>query len=95
VANVQPGKEHAGAHGMEGLWRMLESLPRERWPTFVRGDCGYDNEKIMTQFEERCLPYLLKLRHTTKVKALVRDVLGQLPRNSLTSGAMKADMQRM
>jgi len=74
--DVQPGKEHAAAHGMEGLWRMLESLPRERWPTFVRGDCGYGNETIMAQFEERSLPYLLKLRHTAKVKALVRDVLG-------------------
>lgn len=62
---------------MEGLWRMLEGLPRERWPTFVRGDCSYGNEQIMTQFEERELPYLLKLRHTPKVKALVRDALRQ------------------
>ena len=75
--DVQPGKEHAAAHGMEGLWRMLESLPRDRWPTFVRGDCGYGNENIMAQLEERELPYLLKLRHTPKVKALVRDVLAQ------------------
>ena len=74
--DVLPGKEHSAAHGMTGLWQMLESLPRERWPTYVRGDCGYGNERIMAEFEERGLPYLLKLRHTPKVKALVRDVLG-------------------
>ncbi len=31
----------------------------------------------MTDLEARGLPYLLKLRHTPKVKALVRDVLGK------------------
>ena len=35
---VRPGKEHAAPHGMPGLWEMLERLPRERWPTFARGD---------------------------------------------------------
>ena len=74
---VHPGKEHAAPHGMPGFWSMLESLPRDRWPTFVRGDCGYGSENIMSDFEERGLPYLLKLRHTTKVKALVRELLRQ------------------
>ncbi len=75
--DVLPGKEHAAAHGMDGLWQMLGSLPRERWPTFVRGDCGYGNEGFMNELEQRGLPYLLKLRHTAKVKALVRDVLSR------------------
>lgn len=74
---VRPGKEHAAPHGMPGLWAMLESLPRERWPTFARGDCGYGSEKIMREFEERRLPYLLKLRHTAKVKDLVRELMHQ------------------
>ena len=43
----------------------------------MRGDCGYGNEKFMTELEARALPYMLKLRHTPKVKALVRDVLYQ------------------
>ena len=72
---VHPGKEHAAPHGIPGFWSMLEGLPRDRWPTFVRGDCGYGSEKIMHEFEARDLPYLLKLRHTSKVKALVRDLL--------------------
>lgn len=74
---VLPGKASAAPHGMSGLWEMLERLPRERWPTFARGDCGYGSEKIMVEFEGRELPYLLKLRHTSKVKALVRDLMRQ------------------
>jgi hypothetical protein len=74
---VRPGKEHSASQGLPGLWELLRALPRERWPSFVRGDCGYGNEKIISEFEEQGLPYLLKLRHTTKVKALVRQVLSQ------------------
>lgn len=73
--DVLPGKRHAAGEGMAGLWRTLEELPRSRWPTFVRGDCAYGNEKIMLECEERGLPYLFKLRHTPKVKALVRSAL--------------------
>lgn len=72
---VLPGKEHAAPHGMPGLWEMLGRLPRDRWPTFARGDCGYGSEKIMLEFEQRGLPYLFKLRHTTKIKDLVREHL--------------------
>ena len=46
---------------MQHLWSILESLPLERWPTFVRSDCDYGSEKIMREFEKRGLPYLLKL----------------------------------
>jgi len=62
------------------LWQMLAALPRERWPTFVRGDCGYGSEKIMVEFEERGLPYLLKLRHSPRVKTLVREIMAQSAR---------------
>jgi hypothetical protein len=68
---VRPGKEHAAAKGLPGLWQTLEKLPRHQWPTFSRGDCGYSSEAIMLEHEERGLPYLFKLRHTKKVKELV------------------------
>ena len=77
---VRPGNEHAAAQGMPGLWQMLGALPRERWPTFVRGDCGYGSEKIMVEFEEQGLPYLLKLRHSPRVKTLVREIMAQSAR---------------
>ena len=70
--DVLPGREHAASHGLPGMWRMLEGLPRTHWPTFIRGDCAYGNEVILTQCESRGVPYLFKLRHTPNVKALVK-----------------------
>ena len=60
-----------------GMWQMLDKLGREKWPTFVRGDCGYGNEAIMLECETRRLPYLFKLRHTVKVKLLVQQMMRQ------------------
>ena len=74
---VHPGKEQAAAPGMPGIWFTLEGQSRDRWPTCVHSGCGYGREKIMREFEARELPYLLKLRHTSKVKALVHDLLRQ------------------
>ena len=74
---VRPGNEHAAAKGLPGLWRTLEKLPRHHWPEFVRGDCGYGNEAVMLEHEQRALPYLFKLRHTPKVKDLVVTMMRQ------------------
>ena len=72
---VRPGNEHAGAKGLPGLWQTLGKLPRCQWPTFMRGDCGYGQEAIMLESEERGLPFLFKLRHTAKVKTLVERMM--------------------
>lgn len=74
---VRPGNEHAAANGLPGLWRTLEKLPRHQWPTFTRGDCGYGGETTMLEHEERGLPYLFKLRHTTRVRELVTRMMRQ------------------
>jgi hypothetical protein len=71
---VRAGKEQAASHGLLGMWRTLERLPRENWPTFVRGDCGNGNKAVMRECEERSMPYLFKLRHTERVKELVRSI---------------------
>lgn len=68
---VCAGKEHAAGHGLPGLWELLDALPRTHWPAVLRGDCGYGNEALLVEAEARALPYLFKLRHTTKVKLLV------------------------
>lgn len=75
--DVCAGKKSASKEGMPGLWRMLNSLPREKWPTFIRGDCGYGNERIMLECDAEKLPYLFKLRHTPKVKKLVNACLSK------------------
>ena len=68
------GKDHAARHGLPGLWERLDALPRTHWPAFLRGDCGYGNEALLCAAEARDLPYLCKLRHTAKVKTLVRQM---------------------
>jgi hypothetical protein len=72
---VRSGNEHAAAKGLPGLWNTLAKLPRTRWPTFIRGDCGYGSESVMLECEERGVPYLFKLRHTRKVKVLVKSMM--------------------
>jgi len=74
---VRPGNEHAAAKGLPGLWQTLEKLPRHQWPTFTRGDCGYGSETVMLEHEQRGLPYLFKMRHTAKVKELVKRMMRQ------------------
>ena len=74
---VLGGKEHAARHALPGLWQLLDAMPRTHWPTFLRGDCGYGNEVFLSKAEGRSLPYLCKLRHTKKVKALVQQSLRQ------------------
>lgn len=74
---VRPGNEHSAIRGMPELWKTLGKLPRSSWPTYVRGDCGYGSEAVMVECEERGLPYLFKLRHTLKVKQLVKTMMYQ------------------
>ena len=74
---VRPGNEHAGPQRPARTLADPRGLPRHQWPTFIRGDCGYGNEAIMFECEERGLPYLFKLRHTAKVKELVKRMMRQ------------------
>lgn len=71
---VLPGKQHAGKHSMPGLWRILDDLPEGNRPRFIRGDVAYGNENIMIEAEKRAQPYLFKLRQTSKVKALIKEL---------------------
>jgi hypothetical protein len=76
---VRAGKQHAGKHGMPGLWSILDRLPASCRPSLIRGDIGYGNEHIMLEAEERGTPYLFKLRQTTKVRTLIRILEGSSP----------------
>lgn len=73
---VQAGNRQAAQHTQPGLWRLIDSLPKACWPTFLRGDCVFGNEAMMVACEQRQLQYLFKLRLTTKVKALIQLVSG-------------------
>lgn len=65
------GNEHTGAHSAPGLWRLIDSTPRDCWPTFLRGDSGIASESVMRESEIRTIAYLFKLRLTKNVKSLI------------------------
>ena len=67
---VNPGKQHTSVHAKAGLGRLLDELGDKR-PAIVRGDCGYGNEGILVELEQRKQPYLLRLRQTKNVQRLV------------------------
>lgn len=70
---VLSGKETAGCHGIPGLWKTLERLPRTHWPAMIRDDCSYDgNERLLKEAEDRGVPGLFKLRKSEKVKSLIQ-----------------------
>jgi hypothetical protein len=74
---VEAGDKHTGKHVAVGLWKLLDSIPRELWPDFIRGDCAFGSEPIMHEAEERSLHYLTKLRLTANVKKLIRRLIAK------------------
>ncbi|MCK5356371.1 MAG: transposase, partial [Methyloprofundus sp.] len=70
---VQAGNEGASSHSAPGLWALLERLPKTHWPQFIRGDCDWGNEGIMTEAEQREMDYLFKLRQSPYVKNLILE----------------------
>ena len=73
---VSPGKQHTSAHAKAGLGRVLDELGSRR-PAIVRGDCGYGNEGILVELEQRQQPYLLRLRQTKNVQRLIARQFGR------------------
>ena len=72
TVDVQPGRRHSGKVGAKGVFAMLDTLPRELWPRFMRGDVGYGSEEIMLDAEARALLYLFKVRRSRNVCALFK-----------------------
>jgi hypothetical protein len=68
---VQAGNQSASCYSAPGLWALLERIPRQHWPAFVRGDCDWGSDAIMSEAEQRGLPYLFKLRQSGLVKKLI------------------------
>jgi len=74
---VEPGDMHTGKHVSVGMWRLLDSMPRELWPEFIRGDVSFGSEPIMREAEVRNLHYLTKLRMTSNVKKLIHRLIAK------------------
>ena len=71
---VHPGNASAAGYGLEGLWALIDQLPRERWPHLVRGDCAYSHEACLLGAEARGLGYLFKVRRTNWVREMIKMI---------------------
>lgn len=72
---VRAGNENAAKYTAPGLWDFLDKLPKTHWPKFIRGDSGFGTDAIMTEAENKDLPYLFKLKQTKNVTRLVNYCL--------------------
>jgi hypothetical protein len=68
---VQDGDQSSAAYSAPGLWALLDRMPRANWPAFIRGDCDWGSDSIMTEAEQRGIDYLFKLRKSPYVKKLI------------------------
>ena len=74
---VQAGNQTASQYAQPGLWAWLDRRPRAQWPKLVRGDIAWGTERMMVECEKRSLPYLFKIRQTTKVKRHIAQWFGR------------------
>ncbi len=74
---VQAGNQTASSFAQPELWALLDGLPEQSRPVFLRGDCNWGTERMMLGAEERKIPYVLKLKQTGNVKKLIGNLFGQ------------------
>ena len=68
---VQAGDKANSKHSLPGLMSLLNRLPRECWPEFVRGDCDWGSDHVMTELEQAECGYLFKIKKTPNVKKAI------------------------
>ena len=68
---VQAGNQSASSYSAPGLWSLLDRIPPAHRPAFIRGDCDWGNDAVMTEAEQRSMGYLFKLRQSKYVKKLI------------------------
>lgn len=68
---VQAGDQSQSAHSLPGLMSILNKLPLDQRPTFVRGDCDWGSDRVMCELEAIDQHYLFKLKKSKNVKALI------------------------
>ena len=73
--DVQPGNQMASSFTAPNMWGVLDSIPRNQWPAFLRGDCGFGTDGVMSACEERELPYIFKLKQTKNVAKEIKNLM--------------------
>lgn len=70
---VKPGDQIHSTHSLPGLVKLIQSLPESKRPEFVRGDCDWGNETVMSELEAINQPYLFKVKKSQYVKSLINE----------------------
>jgi Transposase DDE domain group 1 len=73
---VQPGNQMAASYTAPGLFSLIDSLPQECRPTFLRGDIAFGTDGVMSEAEARGLGYLFKLKLTNNATRLIKKLMG-------------------
>ena len=69
--DVQAGNQSASSYSAPGLIALLSRLPESHQPQFVRGDCDWGSDAVMSDLEDRGMDYLFKLKRSANVKKLI------------------------
>jgi len=56
---VQHGNQIAASSTASGLWILIDSLPQECWPAFLRGDIAFGTDGVMGEAEQGGFPTCL------------------------------------
>ncbi len=68
---VQAGNQSHSNYSLPGLVSLLNRLPANGKPEFVRGDIGWGTDNAMLQLEQIDQHYLFKLKKSKNVKKLI------------------------
>lgn len=74
---VQPGNQMAASYTAPGLFSLIDSIPQEGWPAFIRGDISFGADGVMSEAEKRGLPYLFKLKLTKNAMRLIKKLMSK------------------
>ena len=74
---VQPGDQSHAGHTLPGLRQLLERLPQDCQPAFIRGDCDWGNDPVMTELEQMDKSDWFKVKRSQGVKTLIGQVHGR------------------
>jgi hypothetical protein len=68
---VMPGNESSSKHTLPYLLTWLDNIALEKRPQFIRGDCQFGTDAVMSACESRQQAYLFKLKQTPNVKRFI------------------------
>ena len=68
---VRPGNESQSKYSLPGLMELLDRLPKCCWPEFVRGDCDWGSDRVMSELEDAGCHFLFKIKKHDNVKKAI------------------------